>query len=200
MCSGRRRPLVPIISSVKYWEGTVSRMKVFIILQENPRKPEPSTWPLHASHRSPEYDSMLDSELCEHTDFWFDIDLLDDHTIERAPKDPTSPKKLISRTEAMNHELGIFLIIIKPYPRTRSVVAIISRNERTKKSFQGVLFWGKKYFYAKKCQYSSHHFIEIILNSSNMFSNMGNIHDSNKYHKPCSYDTCHHQSIHTLSK
>lgn len=134
MSSSIRRPFAPIISSIQYREGTVCRVKKLKILYEKCRDLDPSLRFLENTHRSPEDDSMMNSECSEIFIRRLSIDLLDNHTVD-IPYDFPCTQKLISPSSSVNQETLIFLIVVKKYLRTRSIIAEVFGNVLSKYCF-----------------------------------------------------------------
>lgn len=144
-------PFVPIITSIEYREGTMCWVKKFEILYEECWNLDPSLRFLCDSHRSPENNSMMHPECPEIFSRRLSISLLDDHTIN-IPDDPRSTQKFITRAKPMKNETFMFLIVVKKYLRTCSIVAEVFWNVFSIESLH--FLWGRPDYQNDKIRYS----------------------------------------------
>ena len=144
-------PFVPIISSIEYREGTMCWVKKFEILYEECWNLDPSLRLLCDSHRSPENNSMMHPECPEIFSRRLSISLLDDHAID-IPDDLRSTQKFITRAKPMKNEMFMFLIVVKKYLRTCSIVAEVFWNVLSEKGLH--FWWGHPDYQNDKIRYS----------------------------------------------
>lgn len=133
MCTGWSWPLVPIFWSIQDWECTARW--VYVPLRKPCRNTPPTLRFFSFSERSPpdypmRYSWFLEFGSCDLLIMFLNWDTV------KSWKYTVCSKELISFSDLSYDRSSEFLVIIKPHPRTRSVVTIICRNEGTSKGFQ----------------------------------------------------------------
>lgn len=133
MCTSGPRPLIPIFWSIQNWECTARW--VHVPLRKPCRNTPPPLRFLNFSEWSPPGYPMWYSWFLELGFGHLLIMFLNWDTIE-SWKYTKCCKEFISGSDLSNNRSSEFLIIIKPHPRTSSVITIICRNEGTREGFQ----------------------------------------------------------------
>ena len=136
VCSRRSCPLVPVLSLIQYDKSRARWVDIF--LSEPFWSSPPSCRLLNSSYRSPPDDPMWYSGFLEFCSSEFGIIFFHADTPDSWEYLESCPE-LISLPYSLYDIIGILFVIVKKNSRSSTVIAKISRNDRTREGFHKIM-------------------------------------------------------------